>query len=363
MGPNVNDPKQWDSQPSVTPDGSKLYFASARDSLSGIDIYVTQKKEDGTWARAKKLSPVINTNGNDKSPFIHLDCKTLYFSSDSLPGLGGYDIFMSTLDDKGNWSTPMNLGYPINTEEDEVGFFVSTDGTNAYFSSNRFAGGGYDIYSFELYNKARPEAMNTIKGFVTGDNGEGPIAPIIEIRDVVTQEMQKIEVDKVSGEYAFIASRGHDQLMTIKKPDYAYESKYISAKDSTPPIAVKQHIELKNVEVGKQYTLNDVYFATNSFVINTTTKIILDDFAKYLKETPRMRVAINGHTDNVGNDQDNMVLSENRAKTIYEYLLSQNIDKARLSYKGFGATKPISSNSTEDGRARNRRTVFVVTAK
>src|SRR5204863_9015115 len=123
MGPNVNDPKQWDSQPSVTADGKTLYFASARDSLTGIDIYVTHKDENGNWSKAKKLPPPINTNGNEKSPFIHPDGKTLYFSSDSLqPNLGGYDIFMSKMDDNGRWSKPVNIGYPINTESDEVGY-------------------------------------------------------------------------------------------------------------------------------------------------------------------------------------------------------------------------------------------------
>src|SRR6185369_16745176 len=127
LGPQVNDPKQWDAQPSVTPDGNTLYFASARDSLSGIDIYVSHKNAEGKWMKAKKLPSTINTNGNDKSPFLHSDSKTLYFSSDSLPGLGGYDIFISKLGDDGNWGKPVNLGYPINTEADEVGFFVSTD--------------------------------------------------------------------------------------------------------------------------------------------------------------------------------------------------------------------------------------------
>jgi tetratricopeptide (TPR) repeat protein len=119
MGPAVNDPKQWDSQPSVSADGSTLYFASARDSLTGIDIYVTHRDANGKWTQAKKLPSTINTNGNDKSPFIHQDGRTLYFSSDSLPGLGGYDIFMSRMDKKGNWSEPVNLGYPINTDADE----------------------------------------------------------------------------------------------------------------------------------------------------------------------------------------------------------------------------------------------------
>src|SRR5205823_1028113 len=149
--------------PSVTPDGKTLYFASARDSLTGIDIYVTEKDEKGNWSKAKKLPGTINTNGNEKSPFIHGDGKTLYFSSDSLDGLGGYDIYMCKKDASGKWGKPQNIGYPINTESDEVGFFVSTDGKTAYFSSNKI-NGNFDIFSFDLYPQMRPEAVYLQKG-------------------------------------------------------------------------------------------------------------------------------------------------------------------------------------------------------
>ena len=363
LGPNVNDKRQWDSQPSVTSDGSTLYFASSRDSMTRIDIYVTHKNQDNTWAKAKKLSSVINTNGNDKCPFIHSDGKTLYFSSDSLPGLGGYDIFMSKLSDDGKWSKPVNLGYPINTEADEVGFFVSTDGKTGYFASNKLQGaGGFDIYSFDLYLQVRPGKVYLQTGNLNADNEELPVSASIEVRNTITKQITKINVDSVTGKYAFVVNFENDLLLTVKKDGYVFESQYLSSKDTASKL-VKQNITLKEIKVGGQYPLNDILFGTNSYEINDTIKTVLDYFAEFLNENSLLHIDIHGHTDNVGEHQSNMTLSENRAHTVFEYLVSKQIDKARLSYKGFGETKPVASNDTEEGKAKNRRTVFVVTAK
>lgn len=365
LGPNVNDPRQWDSQPSISADGRSLYFASARDSVGGIDIYKTTKDESGNWKKAVRLPAPINTNGNDKSPFIHSDSKTLYFSSDSLPGMGGFDIYRSQMDENGRWGTPVNLGYPINTEADEVGFFVSTDGHTGYFASNKMnnGSGGFDIYSFELYPEARPGKVYFQKGDVNGTENAKPVAATFEVKDAVTKKLTKISVDSITGEYAFIVNFDHDLVVSIKKEGFAFESQYLSAKDTNHVGVQKKDIELKQLEVGGQYTINDILFSSNSFELNDTIKTVLDEFADYLQSNPKLKVALQGHTDNVGNPQDNMVLSENRAKTVFDYLVSRKISKERLSYKGFGETKPLASNNTEEGRAKNRRTVFVVNSK
>ena len=365
LGPAVNDPMQWDSQPSISSDGKTLYFASARDSLSGIDIYYTTKKEDGSWNRAKKLGPEINSNGNEKSPFLHSDSRSLYFSSDSLSGLGGYDIFMSKMDDKGHWGKPVNIGYPINTESDEVGFFVSTDGKSGYFASNKLNGGGsgFDIYSFDLYPDMRPNKVYFQKGDMNGTQNEEIVNATIEIKDASTKKITKIDVDSVTGEYAFVVNFEHDLLLSVKKEGYAFESQYISSRDTENIQPVKRDIELKKLVVGGQYTINDILFSTNSYELNDTIKTVLDEFSEYMKLNPKLRVSLHGHTDNIGNPKDNMILSEDRAKAVFDYLVSRGIEKGRMSFKGFGETKPISSNATEAGKARNRRTVFVVTSK
>jgi len=365
MGPLVNDPKQWDSQPSISSDGKVLYFSSARDSVSGIDLYKTTKDDAGNWTKAVKLGPQINTDANEKSPFLHSDSRTLYFCSDGLPGLGGYDIFMSKMDDKGNWGKPVNIGYPINTESDEVGFFVSTDGKTGYFASNKLNGsmGGYDIYSFNLHPEVRPNKVYFQKGDVNGKENDEPINATIEIRDAVTKKLTKIDVDSISGEFAFVVDFNHDLILSVKKDGYAFASQYVSAKDTSNEKPIKQDIELKKLEVGAQYTINDIFFNTNSYEINDTIKSVLAEFSDYLKKSPRLHVALHGHTDNIGNPAANITLSENRARTCYNFLVDQGIDKSRLSSKGFGETKPIASNASEEGRAKNRRTVFVVNSK
>ncbi len=365
LGSNINDPKQWDSQPSISADSKSLYFSSAKDSLTGIDIYNSVKDENGNWKKAVKLGSKINTNGNDKSPFIHSDSRTLYFSSDSLPGLGGYDIFKCQMDPNGNWTKPVNLGYPINTDADEVGFFVSTDGHTGYFASNKLnrGVGGFDIYSFELYPEARPDKVYFQKGDMNGPENNEVVNATIEIKDAITKKLTKIEVDSVTGEYAFITNFKNDLLISIKKEGFAFESQYVSAKDTTNYEPKIVDIELKKLVVGGQYTLNDILFATNSYAINDTIKTVLDEFSIYLNENPQLHVALQGHTDNVGDPLSNMTLSENRAKAVADYLISLSIDKSRITSKGFGETKPIADNNTEEGKAKNRRTVFVVTSK
>ncbi len=365
MGPLVNDQKQWDSQPSISSDGKVLYFASARDSVSGIDLYRTIKDDLGNWSRAVKLGAEINTDFNEKSPFLHSDSRTLYFSSDGLPGLGGYDIFMSKMDDKGNWGKPVNIGFPINTESDEVGFFVSTDGKTGYFASNKLNSsmGGYDIYSFNLHPEVRPNKVYFQKGDVNGKENDETISATIEIRDAITKKLTKIDVDSVSGEFAFVVDFSNDLILSVKKDGYAFESQYISSKDSVNEKPVKQDIELKKLEVGGHYTINDIFFSTNSFEINDTIKSVLAEFSDYLTKSPRLHVALHGHTDNIGNPAANAILSENRARTVYNFLVEHGTDKSRLTYKGFGETQPIATNSTEEGRAKNRRTVFVVNSK
>jgi outer membrane protein OmpA-like peptidoglycan-associated protein/tetratricopeptide (TPR) repeat protein len=359
----VNDARQWDSQPSITSDGQLLYFASARDSVSGLDIYFSRKQEDGAWSKAVKLGPSVNTNGNEKSPFIHGDNKTLYFASDSLPGLGGFDLFVIRKDDQGKWGKPINLGYPINTDADEVSFFVSTDGKTGYFASNKVNGNsGYDIYSFELYPEARPSKVYFQKGDLKVGQDE-MVPATIEVRDVVTNKLTRIDIDSLTGEYAFMVNFDHDLMLSVKKEGFAFQSQYVSQKDTANVSLQRKEIQLSQLEVGGQYTINDILFASNSDQLNDTIKVVLNEFAEYLVLNPTMKLSLQGHTDDIGSPESNMLLSESRAKTVSDYLLSRGIDKSRLTYQGFGETRPIASNATEEGRAKNRRTVFVVTQK
>ena len=361
----INLPGSWESQPSISADGRTLYFISDRTGgYGGYDIYRSIKGDAGEWGTPINLGPTINSKGNEKSPFIHPDGKTLYFSSDGWVGLGGYDIFYAKTDDRGTWSKPKNIGYPINSPDDEVGFFVSTDGSLGFFSSNKYNGkGGLDLYSFELYDAARPEKVLFIKGNVKSESSAEPMNASIELKNIETKKVSQIPMDSITGNFVAVAPFNSDYIMTVKKTDHVYESKYISRVDSSFKLPVKVDIEMKPIELNKSYRINDIYFPFNSFDLSDESKIILDQLMDFLNENKTISIQIQGHTDNIGNDASNLKLSENRARSVYNYLIEKEISETRLTYKGFGKSMPVAGNDSEEGRAKNRRTVFVITHK
>ncbi len=364
-GPTINTANTWESQPSISADGKTLFFVSDRPGgYGGYDIYKSVKNDDGTWGAAINMGPLINTRGNEKSPFIHPDGQTLYFSSDGLMGVGGYDIFFTKIHDDNTIDKPQNLGYPINSPEDEVGFFVSTDGTRGFFASNKFHGkGGWDLYAFDLYDAARPEKVLFIKGSVKDEQSAEPVKARIELRNLETKKISEIPLDTNTGKYVAVRPFKNDYVMTIKKEGYVYESKYIAKSDSEFRAPAQVDVEIQPIELNKSYRINDIYFATNSAELTEESKAVLDQMIEFLDFNSTMCIQIQGHTDNIGNDADNLRLSDNRARSVYNYLVDRHIDPARLSYRGFGETDPVAPNDTEDGRAKNRRTCFVITKK
>jgi outer membrane protein OmpA-like peptidoglycan-associated protein len=365
LGTKINSPTNWDSQPTVTADGNTLYFISDRaGGYGGYDIYKIIKNDTGGWSAPINLGPTINTKGNEKSPFIHSDSQTLYYASDGLLGMGGYDIFFSKLGDDGKWGKPKNIGYPINTVADDVGLFVSTDGRYAYFCSNKLNGpGGWDLYSFSLYDKARPERVLFITGDIKKEGTDEFLDANIELKNIKTKKITHIPVDTITGKYIAIVLFKDDYILTVKKEGYVKDTKYISQQDSLFDEPAEINFNVKELKVGQTYKINDIYFATNSFDLTEASKSVLNEFIDFLNENERVNISIHGHTDNVGNDEDNLVLSENRSKSVYEYMVQNGIDPNRLSYKGFGEIKPVANNETSAGRAKNRRTEFVIVSK
>lgn len=361
----INLPYSWESQPSISADGKTLYFVSDRQGgYGGYDIYRSIKNDNGEWGTPINLGPMINSPGNEKSPFIHPDGKTLYFSSDGWLGLGGYDIFYSRRNDNGTWSRPVNLGYPINSPDDEVGFFVSTDGSKGFFASNKYAGkGGWDLYSFDLYEAARPERILFLKGTVHDENTAEPVKARIELKNVETKKVEEIPLDSNTGNYVKVAPFDNDYVMTVKKEGFVYETKYINKVDSVHPAVRNVDVDIKPIELNQSYRINDIYFGFNKYDLTAESKSVLDQLIEFLMENPGINIQIQGHTDNIGNDADNLKLSENRARSVYNYLILKGILTKRLMYKGFGKTMPVADNDTEEGRAKNRRTVFVITKK
>ena len=373
LGPNINGVKTWESQPSISADGKTLYFASIRESNIGFDpdnptsdIYYSTKDEKGNWTKAKNLGSKINTPGNEKSPFIHSDSQTLYFSSDGHLGIGGYDIFFSKFRDD-DWTKPVNIGYPINTKNNDLGFVVNTQGTKAYFASNKLNGkGGWDIYAIDLYKEARPEKVFLVKGQLVDDNGYALSDAKLEVKNTRTEEVSEGVVDAETGHYAVAVTaknENDDFLMVVKKEDYSFSSTLIEPTEETFEKPIEVNFEVKPIEAGKSVQINDIYYATASYEINQKSYAVLNEFAEFLKSNPTVKVEIRGHTDNIGSAQTNITLSNRRAQAVYDYLLSKGVPKANVSYKGYGPNMPIADNRTEAGRAKNRRTEFYILSK
>lgn len=377
LGPNVNASTTWESQPSISSDGKTLYFVSDRaEGYGGTDIYKTIRNEKGQWGPAINLGPAINTPGDEASPFIHTDSQTLYFSSGDRVddnnvvyqghmGLGKKDVFYYRFGADPLWTKPVNIGYPINSSDDDIGFFVSTDGRFGYIASNKLKGlGGWDIYSFELYPEARPEKVLFLKGELKDEKTSAPVREAtIELKNVATKQITHIPVDQETGRYVVALPFRNDYIMTVKSREHAYETTYIAQRNTKYNIPVNVNFDVKPLEIGGTYPLRDIYFETNSDVLSDESKMVIDGFIDFLRDNIKVHVSIHGHTDDIGSDQANQVLSERRARSVMNYIVECGISASRLASKGFGESKPIADNKTEEGRALNRRTEFVLIRK
>jgi len=361
----------WESQPSISANGEYLYFVSARKGgKGGMDIWKCKLKgftDWGTplWGKAVNLGDSINTPGNEMSPFIHSDGKTLYFASDYWPGLGGYDIFYSRQKNDSIWTTPQNIGYPINSYKDEQGLVVDAAGKNAYYSSDRPGSKGMDIYSFELYSNARPTPVSYIKGKVIDEESGKPICAKVELTDLEnSKSVIKGESCWEKGEFLMCLPLGKEYAFNVTKEGYIFYSENFQLKEKKEIIdPYVLEIKMKKIQVGGGVILRNVFFNTGSHDLLPESIVELEKLIEFLKQNPTLVIEIEGHTDNVGSAEMNQKLSESRAKEVYDYLVSKEINSNRMKYKGYGFTKPVSSNDTPDGRSLNRRTEFVIIKK
>ncbi|XHR97841.1 OmpA family protein [Mucilaginibacter sp. UC70_90] len=320
-------------------------------------------KKDG--ANLKTLAPNINTPYNELSPFIHPDDSTLYFSSDGWPGLGSKDLFVSRMDKDGKWQKPDNLGYPINTSGDEGGLSLTAAGDYAFFSSDNLNGlGGYDIYKFELPVKLRPHLVTYVKGFVKDVKTKAPLEAAIEIIDLESNlPVYQDYSDDEQGDFLATLTSGKNYALNISKSGYLFYSENFSLKNYKIKSPFNIVALLSPIEIGNKVILKNIFFDTNKFDLEKESKAELAKLIEFLGVNSTTRIEISGHTDNTGNHQGNQTLSENRAKSVYQYLVSKGIAPTRLIYKGYGETQPIASNTTEEDRAKNRRTEFMVITK
>ena len=362
LGRNINT-DFWESAPSISPDGQALYFCSnVPGGYGGIDIYVSFKNEKGYWEEAINLGPNINTIGDEQTPFIHADNRTLYFASNGWPGYGGSDLFMSSIKMDGTWTKPLNLGFPINTYDNEGSIAVGGNGAEGYIASDRQdSRGGLDIYKVVLSPLTRANKTYYFNGFIADAITKKPLSGVVHLVDpMVAENFMQVNVD-TSG-YFVLALPYFDILgIRINSKDHEYASMLVSADSLNKMSGGTFNFYLAAIE--KQYSrkFNNVFFDLNTAQLKKSASVELDALLSYLNTTPTASILIEGHTDNTGTPTFNLALSSQRAQAIAQYLIAGGINKLRISTMGFGATKPVASNETEVGRALNRRTGFTIT--
>ncbi len=366
LGPQVNS-KSWESQPTLSADGNTLYFVSDRKGGQGRrDIYVSYRN-DGEWCKAINLGKTINTPRDEVSPFIHVNGQTLYFASNGLPGFGKFDLYVSEKEDEG-WAQPKNLGYPINTYEDQASLFITADGKDAYYSYEKRQGERYvksSIYTFEI-----PEAIRVgnrssfVEGTVYDADTKKPIQAQIELIDLAGQEkISGVSSDPKNGAYLMVLTEGADYALYVDKEGYLFQSltfNYSEVADKKIQEPVHIDIYLQPITKGKETVLNNIFFDTDKYEIKKISKPELNRIASFLEENPEIKITINGHTDNQGAESYNKELSTKRAQAVYKYLINSGINEQRLKYLGFGQSKPIATNDTQEGRQKNRRIAFEI---
>ncbi|MBS1755336.1 MAG: OmpA family protein [Ferruginibacter sp.] len=361
LGPVVNT-DFWESSPSLSPDKRDLYFASSRaGGFGGRDIWVTHRMPNGKWSRPQNLGESVNTSGDESCPFIHADNETLYFNSNGHTGYGMTDLFFSKKINDSIWAPAENLGYPINNIDDQGSLIVAADGKTAYYASDGAdTRGGLDIYSFQLRDDIRPLKTLWVKGKVYDKKTNAGLPSSVELTNVKTDRIvSKIQTDE-DGNYLITLPVGNDYAFNVNRRGYLFYSDNFSITPNTDSVFIV-NIALQPIEKGASIVLKNIFFETGKFDLQNESKSELDKLVELLNDNPNLKIQIDGHTDNVGQQKDNLELSNNRAKSVVGYLLSKGINQQRLSFKGFGATKPVADNNTETGRAKNRRTELYVT--
>lgn len=363
MGRTINS-KHWESQPSFSSDGKTIYFLKGkydRYHERHDDIYVTELI-NGRWSQAKPLPPNINTPGSEESVFIHPDNQTLYFSSDGHIGLGGMDIFMSRRQADGSWGDPVNLGYPINTSGHENSFHVSASGEYAIIASNREGGfGKLDLYQMTLPEEVKPNRISYLKGTIKEAGTGKPVEAYFQLIDLNTGDtVVQTVADKKTGSFLVVLPASENYALMAEADGYLFHSENFQLEARDEHQYYEKSIALQPMTQGSSVVLKNVFFDTDKFELKPKSKTELDKLVRLLKNNPALKIEIGGHTDNVGSTENNKVLSENRAKAVHDFLVRAGITADRLSYKGYGESKPIASNDTAEGRQQNRRTEFVI---
>ncbi|MCR5697293.1 MAG: OmpA family protein [Marinilabiliaceae bacterium] len=355
----------WESQPCFSADGQTLFFVSNRPGgKGGRDIWSSQIvgfRTDGLprFSMPKNLGDSINSRRNESTPFLHADGRTLYFSSDGHPGLGGEDIFYSQRNDSGVWSRPKNIGYPINTKGDDNSLRVSSDGKTGYYASEVETQWGKTlrVMEFDMPQISRPKTTPHVKGHVFNAKTQKPIGAELELIDLATGKLQTHAYSSsASGSYIVNLPTGRDYALIVSHEGYLFFSQNFSTSNiSDPSQTIILDVPLSPIVKDEKITLRNIFFDTDSDVLKEESFIELGRIVEFMKKNPKIHIEIGGHTDNVGSAEYNLKLSQARATSTKNYIVEHGIDANRITCKGYGLTQPIAKNTTEQGRALNRR--------
>lgn len=396
MNKNINSDGH-ESTVSLSYDGKKLYFISDKKEEGAIghrDIWYSMMDEKGKWGKSTNMGTGINTRYGEEGVFVHPDGKTIYFSSQGHKTMGGYDIFKIVFEN-GKWSEPINLGYPINGPDDDVFFVVSASGKHGYYASSKGDGmGEKDIYKITFLGPEKPLAMSNednllagrtqpvkqvqaqqtvevktaaitiLKGTITDINTKKPLGALIELVDNERKEViATFTANSATGKYLVSLPSGKNYGIAVKMDGYLFHSENFDIPATANFQEVVKDVEMKPIVIGSTIVLKNVFFDYNKATLKPESFLELDRVVKLLTDNPSMRIELSGHTDNTGTETYNQKLSEDRAKSCVDYLISKGIKADRLEYKGYGEMKPIDTNESEAGRANNRRTEFKIIGK
>ncbi|WP_338767556.1 OmpA family protein [Bernardetia sp. ABR2-2B] len=375
MGDIINT-RSWESQASLSADGRTLYFISDRSGGFGrTDIWKSTRNDRGVWEAPQNLGSQINTAGEEYSPFIHVNGRTLFFSSDTHLGFGGFDLFKTEIDENSEkgWTKPQNLGYPINTYTDQQSLFVTADGKTAYYADgetelqvdkqNRIIAedlGNSYIYKFEMPEEIEITVSRYIKGTVYDAKTKEKLGANIDLYNLTNKTIQSsISSDPRNGKYLFVLNEGSNYALNVNKKGYLFQSLAFDYSEGTGE-NVTVDIYLEKAEKGSKVVLNNIFFDTDKWELKEESKTELDLVTRYLQTNPKIKVQISGHTDNVGDKIYNQKLSEKRATSVVDYLINAGIPKAQLVIKGFGEAQPQVENNSAENKAKNRRIEFEI---
>ncbi len=365
--PNTINTKFWEPSATLSADGNTLYFVSdTLGGFGGLDIYRSVKLPNGKWSHALNLGPRINTKYNEDAAFLQPDGKTLYFSSEGHRTMGGFDVFVSTLTDTG-WSTPQNIGHPVNTTGDDIFFFPTPDNKHAYYSSFKMDGyGEMDIYFVDLPGQVELP-ISVFSGMITSIFGGVPEGTIVTVTDNETGEVVGSYLpNSASGKYVFILPPGKNYNISYEAEGYMFQSENLDVKDSSSYQHLQRPVELAPIKVGSRIVLKNVFFESGKAKLKPESKVELDKLRDLLLKMPKLVAEIGGHCDAQGSDELNQKLSEKRAAAVVQYLVDAGVQKERLRSNGYGEKEPIAANKNPDGSwnkkgmAMNRRFEFKV---